>query len=103
MILVCPAMAADGLRFVSPRHLSTALGPSEIRLEIDPPDGLTVLRLEVLSDGELVGTLTSPPWVLQWDAGDGSKGHSLHAILHLSDGSRRHAGIRTSALRINTV
>lgn len=97
-----PAGAQEAaVQFVSPRHLSTAIGETEIRLEIELPPGLAVERVEILVDGEPLGELTSPPWSLQWFAGDGSSQHSLHAVVHLSDGTRKHAGVRTMPLRIN--
>lgn len=99
-----PAAARTGdqvVRFVSPRHLSTVIGDTEIRLHVTPPAGKTVERVEIQVDGKVIDTLLGPPWTTVWDAGDASTDHSLHAIAHMSDGSREHAGVRTSKLRIN--
>jgi VWFA-related protein len=98
-----PVLAQDEgkISFVSPRHLSTVIGADSIELRLDPPRGATVDRVEVRIDGDLLGTLTGPPWTMSWDAGDGTRGHSLEALLFLDDGTRLRAAVRTSPLRIN--
>ena len=94
----------DGtVEFVTPRNLATVLGPSSIELRVSAPSGLEVVGVEIRVDGKLLTTLSAEPWTADWDAGDGSRGHSLEATLRLSDGSEVLARVRTTALRINQV
>jgi len=101
-LLAGPARAEGAIEFVSPRNLATVLGDSRIELRVDLPPGLAA-ELEIVVDGARLATLDGPPWVVQWDAGDGARGHRLEAILRLSDGSELRALSRTTALRINQV
>jgi len=89
--------------FVSPRHLSTAIGPTTIELNILGTQGKRIERVELLIDGAAFKTLTSPPWKTQWDAGDGSRGHSVAAQVRLEGGAAARAAVQTSPLRINQV
>jgi len=99
-----PLLGSGGvLEFVAPRHLSTAIGLSSIELRVTPPPGVRVLRIDLRVDGSLLTTLTGPPWVAPWDAGDGSRGRRVEATAHLSDGTRESATVWTSPLRINQV
>lgn len=105
LLATAPSPAETGaiVEFVSPRHLSTAIGPSELELRIMPPPGITIERVELFVDGSPLTTLTGPPWGATWDAGDGSKGHGIEAIVRLSDGTSHRGAVRTSPLRINYV
>jgi len=91
------------VRFLEPRNLATVLGPTSIRLLLDVPDPATVDRVELHIDGKRFGLLEQPPWTIPWHAGDGWKGHSLEAVMVLSDGRQVRATIRTSPLRIQQV
>ena len=91
------------IRFAKPRHLATVLGSTEIVLRLDLPDGVAAERVELRVDGRALTTLTEPPWQATWDAGDGSRGHSLEAILFLSDGQQARAMVRTSPLKVNQI
>jgi len=105
-LAILPATASsagDVLEFVSPRHLSTAIGPSSIELRVTPPPDASVLRVEISVDRQPLATLGGPPWVVSWDAGDGSRGRRIEATAYLSDGRRESAAVWTSPLRINQV
>jgi VWFA-related protein len=91
------------IKFLSPRHLSTAIGPTSIEIRLDVPKERSVGKLSISVNGDHLVTLTDPPWTAVFDAGDGSRGNRLEATLFLSDGNRERAVIRTSALRINQV
>lgn len=95
--------SSAGLEFLVPRHLSTAIGPSSIELRVTPPAGVRVLRIDLSVDGIALASLTGPPWITSWDAGDGSRGRRLEATAHFSDGTRESAVVWTSPLRINQV
>ena len=97
-----PAHADATIAFDAPRNLATVLGPSTIELNVSIPPGLAG-EVDVIVDGTLLVTLREPPWTVPWDAGDGSRGHQLEAVLRLSDGSEQRARSRTTALRINQV
>lgn len=103
-----PVAAADGddepsIRFVRPRHLMTVLGPSEIRFVIDVPAGGTVESLTVSVDDVPIGTMRRPPWVMPWNAGDGTQPHRLTATLRLTDGRTASDAVSTSALQVNQI
>jgi VWFA-related protein len=105
-MLALPALAAEPasmIKFISPRHLSTAIGTTSIEVRLDIPPGVDVEKLTISVNNEQLVTLTDPPWIALFDAGDGSRGNRLEAALALSDGRRERAVIRTSALRINQV
>jgi len=91
------------IAFLSPRHLATAIGQTTIELEVTPPAGVEVVRVELQVDGKALRALSAPPWSTAWDAGDGSRGHDLVAVARLSDGTSARASIHTSPLRINQV
>jgi Ca-activated chloride channel family protein len=91
----------QSVEFVSPRHLSTVLGQTTVEVRTVTPEESAVERLEILVDGEAIVTLTSPPWTVEWDAGDGSRGHRVEAVLYLTDGRSVRSAVRTSPLRIN--
>jgi len=89
------------IRFLSPRHLATVVGPTAIEIDVMLPRGATIERVELEIDGDPLTTLTRKPWTAEWDAGDASRGHHLSAEVFLTDGSSARAVIRTSPLRIN--
>ncbi len=95
--------AEPEIRIKTPRHLSTVVGPTPIELEIELPAGFELDRVEVRVDGALLETLGAPPWIVEWDAGDATRGHQLEAFLFLTDGTQVRASTRTTALRINQV
>jgi VWFA-related protein len=98
--------AADSdpaVRFLKPRNLASVLGETTIRLHVDVEEGASVDRVEVRVDGELLATLTGPPWETAWDAGETGRAHVLEAKLHLTDGRQTRSLIRTSPLRIDQV
>ena len=95
------AVAQPQMSFVSPRHLSTVVGSTPIELRLTLDSGVSVERLVISVDGEELATLSAPPWRVEWDAGNASRGHEIEARLTASDGTTSRLMIRTSALRIN--
>jgi Ca-activated chloride channel family protein len=91
------------IQFFWPRDRATAIGITEIRLQVTVPPGAAVDRVVVTVDDQPLATLTAPPWVIAWDAGDGDRGHRLDATLHLSDGRTARDRTHTSGLRIDQV
>jgi len=101
-VLICVGPArAQSIRIVRPHHLATALGPTTVEVEIDVPPGAQVDRLELLLDDQPWVILEAPPWRAVFDAGDGSRGHRVDAVLYLVDGRSARGSVRTSPLRIN--
>jgi len=96
-------VGASEIQFVAPRPLSTVVGSTEVTLRIEVPPELNVLRVELAVDDVPLTAMAAPPWTVEWDAGDGSRGHTLAAVAYLSDGTTRAAWVRTSRLRINAV
>lgn len=90
------------VRIAEPRNLATAIGSTPVKLVVSPA-ATKVLRIQVHVDGRLLATLTAPPWELDWEAGDGSVGHRLEALLLTQDGRTAHAAVRTSPLVVNEV
>jgi VWFA-related protein len=110
LLLVClalapPTGAADEpeVTFAKPRNRSTVIGPDTIQLLLDVPSGASVRDLVIRVDGEVVATLTEPPWKAAWDAGDGTRGRRLEALLTLEDGREARAVVKTRALSIDLV
>ncbi len=97
------AQSEPAIRFVEPRNLATVIGATTIELIPDLPEGATVERVELLIDGKPFAVLDASPWKTPWQAGDGSKGHELEAILILTDGREARTTILTSPLRINQI
>jgi VWFA-related protein len=101
-IALCAGSAmAQAVEIANPRHLSTVLGPTTVEVRVVVPATSAVERLEIRVDGEALATLTAPPWTTEWDAGDGSRGHRIEAVLYLADGPSVRSAVRTSPLRIN--
>ena len=99
-----PPVAGDGsVRFVSPRSRSTALGETEVEVDVTAPTGVAIVRVVIRVDGEPLASLDRPPWVVTWDAGDGARSRVLEAIATFADGSTARATVGTSRLRINAV
>ena len=94
-------LAAQSVEFVTPRNLATVLGPTPVELRLALPPGARVESLELLLDEQPWVTLEAPPWRAVFDAGDGSRGHRIQAVLHLADGRTARAVLRTSALHID--
>ena len=99
-LAVTPAEEPPAIEFVTPIHLQTVLGPAEIVLDVRVPPGLRADRVEIFVDDAPLVTLHDPPWRTTWDAGETGAGHSLEAILHLSNGTSVGAAVRTSRLRV---
>lgn len=95
-----PAEDAAVVEFVSPQNLQTVLGVAEIVLDVRVPAGLRAERVEITVDGSPLTTLRGEPWRTTWDAGEMGKGHTLEAVLYLSDGTRARSMVRTSRLRV---
>lgn len=91
------------VRFVKPKHLATVIGPTTIKVHVNLPEGEKVERIELEIDGRLHASLAAPPWESTWDAGDGSRGHSLEAVAYLASGQQARSVIKTSALRVNQI
>jgi len=98
-----PAAEPGSVRIVEPRPRTTVLGRTTVEVELVAPARATPVRLELLVDGDVVDARTAPPWTFEWDAGDGSRGHTLSARATFSDGSVETASVRTTRLRINAV
>ncbi|HJQ97024.1 MAG TPA: VWA domain-containing protein [Candidatus Polarisedimenticolaceae bacterium] len=102
LLIASPLLAAEpGVQFAAPRRQATAVGPSKAQVEVVPPAGATVVRVALFVDGKPTGTLTSPPWTFEWDAGDGSVAHKLDALATFTDGTEARASVTTSKLTIN--
>jgi VWFA-related protein len=99
-LAVTPAEDAAAVEFVTPQNLQTVLGVAEIVLEVRVPPDLRAERVEISVDGSLLTTLRGEPWRTTWDAGQLGKGHTLEAVLFLSDGSSVRSAVRTSRLRV---
>jgi VWFA-related protein len=96
--------AGDGeARFLAPRPRATALGATPVEVAITPPAGAETVRVELRVDQAPLATLDAPPWTATWDAGDGTRGHTLEAVVTFSDGTTARATVSTSRLRINAV
>lgn len=102
--LVPPAPAGDGtgtIQFVRPRPLATVVGSATATLQVTPPQGATIVRVELLLDGAPAGTASSPPWMFSWTAGDGTAEHKLDAVAKFSNGTEARASVTTSRLVVN--
>jgi len=99
-----PARGAERvIQFAQPRHLSTVTGRTGFSIDLNLPRGARAESIKVSVDGVLVANLTKPPWKGVWEAGDGSAGHELVAIVQLADGSSHRAVVRTTPIRIQEV
>jgi Ca-activated chloride channel family protein len=105
LALAAPIVADDDveIRIVRPRSHAMAIGPTKVQVLVTVPDGAAVERVEFRVDGRGLATLTSAPWIVEWDAGNGSIAHTIEALLHTTDGRTARSTIRTSALVVNEV
>jgi len=79
------------------------IGPTRVEIRVVPPAETKVVRVEIGVDGRVLASLFEPPWVLTWDADDGTRAHSLYAVAHFSDASTARAALETIPLRIHSV
>lgn len=59
----------------------------DIKVEVAPPEGLSVRSVEVKIDGKSVSTMQKPPFELKHDFGERLIPHRIDVIATLSDGS----------------
>ena len=95
-----PASAAGSLRILTPASGRPALGPTQVTLDVLPPEGATVSRVVLELDGKQVGLLTAPPWTATVDLGTGENERALTAVAAFSDGSFARGLVRVAAVRI---
>jgi Ca-activated chloride channel family protein len=94
---VAAARAADAaLVIVEPAPGRYVSGSVTLRVRLEP-DGLALLRLTFVADGQPVCSREAPPWECAWDAGTGVAAHSIRAVAVLADGSRLVDTVRTEA------
>jgi len=105
LALATPIVAQDEveIRIVRPRNHAMAIGATTVQVLVTVPDGAAIERVEFRVDGRALATLTSAPWIVEWDAGNGSAAHQIEALLHTTDGRTARSTIRTSALVVNEV
>ena len=92
---------AGSIAFVSPRPLSPAIGPTTIELRVEPPAGRAVEQVVVSVEGDVVGTLTAPPWRILWDAGDGDRARRITATAVFTGGATARATLTVDPLVIH--
>jgi Ca-activated chloride channel family protein len=105
-LFVAAGLAADGgpsVRFVTPPNLGRVVGKVNVQLAVLPPEGASVVRVDVAVDGKPLATLVSPPWQWAWDAGEGLAAYRLEAVAHFSNGSQARGSVKTSPFRVDFV
>lgn len=85
-------------RFIQPDANDIAIGQTEIILSIEPPQGATILKVEIWADDRLIATLLDPPWRRLWDAGDSVRSRRLRLKAWASDGSTATQEVHTMAI-----
>ena len=71
------------------------LGRTEIRVEVEPPAGATILKVELYGDDKLITTLLDPPWSHDWEAGDTLRARTIKAKAFASNGAVAIARVTT--------
>jgi VWFA-related protein len=87
------------VRIVSPGATQVSLGKTEIRVEVRPPEGASILKVELYVDDKLIATLLDPPWRFEWDAGDILRPRTIKAKAYASNGARAGDRITTPAIK----
>lgn len=82
-----PAAEKPAVRILAPTGDSMVLGRTEIRLQIEPPPGATILKVELYGDDRLLVTLLDAPWSYDWEAGDTLRARTVKAKVFASNGA----------------
>ena len=88
-------------RLVSPRDGGFVSGRTSIEAEVDATGGLTIARVEIEIDGQLVATLTSPPWRIVQDFGPTYDAHLIRIKAHAATGETATAEASTRPLVVH--
>ena len=64
-----------------------------------PPEGATILKVELYADNGLITTLLDPPYTFSWNAGDSLSSRMLRAKAYASDGTTGSHSVKTLAIR----
>ncbi|HEY3176899.1 MAG TPA: VWA domain-containing protein [Candidatus Polarisedimenticolia bacterium] len=86
------------VRIVSPTAAGAVIGRTDILVEVKPPEGVTIFKVELYVDDTLLATLLDPPWRLSWDAGDTLRPRTIRARAYASDGTRSGDRVTTAAV-----
>jgi Ca-activated chloride channel family protein len=87
------ARATVGVRIDSPAEGAPVFGRTEIKAELFASE--PVVRVEFYVNGKLVGTATTPPWTVTFDAGDENIKREIKVVVYGS------SGVAGSATRVS--
>ena len=102
-LLAAPAAGGERgeVQIVSPVAGEPLVGRTEVRVEIEPPAGASLERVDLEVDGEIVHVWYRPPFVVSYDFGLSGRRRVLAARVVLSDGGVLLATQRSSPIRID--
>jgi Ca-activated chloride channel family protein len=90
-----PASAVDA-QLVSPIDGSYASGPTPLVAHVEPASAVSTVVFSV--DGRQVCSLTTPPFVCDWNAGSAVDEHQIRLVVNLAAGGRVVRTVSTQAL-----
>ena len=98
--LTAPVLCAPNItaRFIQPDSDDILVGQTEIILQVNAPEGVRILKVEVWADDRLIFTLLDPPWRRTWDAGDSIRSRRMRLKAWASDGSTATQEVLTRAI-----
>ena len=91
------AVASDAVRIVAPGAGQYAYGTQAIRAEVDAPAD-SILRVDFSVDGRSAGSVSAPPYEVEYDFGRGFEGRRVRAVAVLTDGRQLSAELTTTPL-----
>lgn len=94
------AVAAESftVRFVAPVPQDNLIGKTDIVVQVEPPAGAVILKVELYADDHIITTLLDPPWRFAWDAGDTLRSRTLRAKAYASNGLTATGRVTTRAI-----
>jgi len=87
---------APAIEIISPTADDVVAGMT--RVEAAVPRSVSVLRVSVTVDGQVICTPAKPPYGCQWDAGTDGSSHHIRVVAYLADGRTLVGNVRTKGL-----
>ena len=103
VVIACGTVGAQGqdvaLKILSPGDDAYLSGPTLLRAQVAPPNG--VVGVTFFVDGRQVCALTREPFECDWDAGPAINEHQVRAVATLTAGGRVVQTVRTKGIGYN--
>jgi Ca-activated chloride channel family protein len=91
--------AATGVYIESPPEGAPVFGQTEVKVQVSGDEPVT--QVEIFLNGKLMGTVTKPPYVFRFDAGDENIKREFRVVAHTVSGATAIATRKTEPVQID--